>query len=376
MDGAFRLADHSSSLSSSGAEDQPISRKLWDMLIYRCPHLEELSIDGTSTIPTDIHALVQGRWPKLRKLALGDICIDWIPRPLTPGEKRPFIAFLEAHHNLKVINLSRHNIQPIHFATLDSACLSGVTSFSGTHQQLQALPHIHPLLKQVSFRDPVETREISAPTIASLLRDLTSLTDLRITFALHSMYDSGNLLRSLIQSCPNLRHLELTCAHKPSFQLVRSSFFFGHSVGRLSNFGRVFCRMLSQRQYAVSPSYGRCISLLSSILETRQFQAVLSELRSVIHAYKNSPSPSSLLFTRCPSLLSGPQMAQSATMPLPSIWVLVSVQSVQSCRRSNRSRSLFRSCPCQDAHATRDCTPFSQIPMVCLWCCKPSRHRV
>ncbi|KAF9448216.1 hypothetical protein P691DRAFT_801101 [Macrolepiota fuliginosa MF-IS2] len=200
-------------------EDQPISRKLWDMLIHRCPNLEELSIEGASTIPADIHALVQGCWPKLRKLTLGDICIDWIPRPLTPGEKRPFIAFLEAHQDLKVINLSRHNIQPIHFSSLDPASLSGVTSFSGTHQQLQALPHLHPSLKKVSFRDPVETREVSAPTIASLLRELTSLTDLRITFALHSMYDSGNLLRSLIQSCPNLRHLELTCTHKPSFQL-------------------------------------------------------------------------------------------------------------------------------------------------------------
>lgn len=38
------------------------------------------------------------------------------------------------------------------------------------------------------------------------------------------MYDSGNLLRSLIQSCPNLRHLDLTCAHKPSFQLVSRCF--------------------------------------------------------------------------------------------------------------------------------------------------------
>ncbi|EKM74935.1 hypothetical protein AGABI1DRAFT_109723 [Agaricus bisporus var. burnettii JB137-S8] len=200
-------------------EDQPISRKFWDMLIHRCPNLEELSIEGASAIPADIHALVQGYWPRLKKLSLGDICIDWIPRPLTPGEKRPFVAFLEAHKELKVIKLSRHNIQPIHFASLDPTCLPSVTSFSGTHQQLQALPHLHHSLKQVTFRDPVETREVSAPTIASILRELTSLTDLRISFALHSMYDSGNLLRSLIQSCPNLRHLDLTCAHKPSFQL-------------------------------------------------------------------------------------------------------------------------------------------------------------
>jgi len=39
----------------------------------------------------------------------------------------------------------------------------------------------------------------------------------------------GNLLGSLIQSCPKLRHLELTCGHKPSFQLVsiiQFQFFF------------------------------------------------------------------------------------------------------------------------------------------------------
>jgi hypothetical protein len=212
------------SLILCGAEDQPISRKLWDMLIHRCPDLEELLVEGASSIPADIHALVQGYWPKLKKLSLGDICIDWIPRPLTPGEKRPFVAFLETHKELQAINLSRHNIQPIHFASLDPTSLPSVMSFSGTHQQLQALPHLHRSLKQVALRDPVETREVSAPTIASILRELTSLTDLRISFALHSMYDSGNLLRSLIQSCPNLRHLDLTCAHKPSFQLVSHYF--------------------------------------------------------------------------------------------------------------------------------------------------------
>ncbi|KAF9010720.1 hypothetical protein BDQ17DRAFT_1322512 [Cyathus striatus] len=200
-------------------EDEPTFRKFSDMLIRRCPNLEELAIDGVSSVPADIHFVVEGRWPKLRKLTLGDVCIDWIPRPMNPGEKRPFIAFLEEHPDLATLNLSRHTIQPIHFAALDPTCLGHVTAFSGTHQQLQALTHIHRSIKSVTFRDPVETREVSAPTVATLLRELVSLEELRISFTLHSMYDSGNLLRSLIQSCPNLRHLELTCGHKPSFQL-------------------------------------------------------------------------------------------------------------------------------------------------------------
>ncbi|EAU91118.1 hypothetical protein CC1G_03286 [Coprinopsis cinerea okayama7 len=184
-------------------EDHPLSKKFKRMLIDRCPNLEELGIDGSYSVPTDMHYLVEGRWPRLRKLTLGDVCIDWFPRSLGQGEKRPFIAFLEAHEHLESLSLSRHTIQPIHLSSLDPSSLSRVTSFCGTHQQLQALPHIHTSLKSVTFRDAVETREVSAPIVASLLRELTSLTDLKISFTLHSM----------------LRHLELTCAHKPSFQL-------------------------------------------------------------------------------------------------------------------------------------------------------------
>jgi len=189
------------------------------MLVKRCPNLEGLTIDGYSTVPIDLHFLIEGRWPRLRKLVLGDVCVDWFQRSFNPGEKRPFISFLEAHPDLETLGLSRHTIQPIHFNSLDVAALNRVTSFSGTHQQLHSLPHLHKSIKSVAFRDPVETRDVSAPTVASLLRELPSLESLKISFTLHSMYDSGNLLRSLIQSCPMLRHLELTCGHKPSFQL-------------------------------------------------------------------------------------------------------------------------------------------------------------
>lgn len=207
--------------SSIPSEDDPVFKRFWDMLIHKCPNLEEIAILGSSSVPTDLHILAEARWPRLRKLDLGDVCIDWFPRSLNPGEKRPFIAFLDAHPNLETINLSRHTIQPVHFTSLELSSLSQVTSFSGTHQQLQALPHIHRSVTSVAFRDAVETREVAAPTVTGLLRDLPNLTSLMINFTLHSMYDSGNLLRSLIQSCPKLRYLELTCGHKPSFQLVR-----------------------------------------------------------------------------------------------------------------------------------------------------------
>lgn len=192
------------------------------MLILRCPHLEELTIDGLSPVPFNIRPLVGARWSSLKKLALG-ICMDWFPRSQNPTEKRPFVAFLEAHPYLESLSLSRHTIQPIHFALLDSTSLKRLTSFSGTYQQLQALPHIHHLIKSLTLCDPVETHEVSASTVASILRDLTALTSLKIAFTLYSIYDSGNVLRSLIHSCPLLHHLDLTCGNRP-FHLVRTPF--------------------------------------------------------------------------------------------------------------------------------------------------------
>ena len=201
-------------------DDEPVMLKLWSMLIDNCPDLEELIFEGTASSPVHTQRLVEGRWPKLRKLILGDISVDWIPRILNPGEKRPFISFLESHKTLRVLGLSKHTVLPVHLGSVNPDHLH-LTSFSGTLQQLQAISHLYPVLRSVTFREPVETREISAPAVANLLRELTSLTELNIAFSLHSMYDSGSLLRSLIQSCPHLQHLALTCAQKPSFQLVR-----------------------------------------------------------------------------------------------------------------------------------------------------------
>ncbi|KAL0956664.1 hypothetical protein HGRIS_002796 [Hohenbuehelia grisea] len=198
-------------------EDQPASRKFWDMLINRCPNLEELSIDGISSLPTDAHSLVNGRWPKLRKLTLGDVSIDWHPTTINL-EKRPFISFLEEHSSIRSLSLSRHNIQSNHFAA-NPVTFTHLTEFSGTLEQLQVLPHLHASLQSVSFRDPMQTRELTPLAVVGVLQSMSSLTHLRISFVLHSMYDSGSLLRSLIQSCPHLQHLDLTCAHKPSFHL-------------------------------------------------------------------------------------------------------------------------------------------------------------
>jgi len=241
-------------------EDQAFSRPFWNML-SRCPDLQELVIDGVSPFPVDARALASFRWPSsLRRLVLGDVAVDWLPGDAPDlGSKSPFIEFLEAHPKLCSLGLSRSNVSHTRLATLapDTVKLRSFTgtleqlqslphthslglsrsnvshtrlatlapdtvklrSFTGTLEQLQSLPHTHKYLESVAFREPMRTRDVTALAVAGLLQRLTNLTKLRISFMLHSMYDSGNLLRSLIASCPKLTHLELMCGHKPSLQL-------------------------------------------------------------------------------------------------------------------------------------------------------------
>ncbi|KNZ80279.1 hypothetical protein J132_06705 [Termitomyces sp. J132] len=199
-------------------EDRASSRQMWDMLILRCPNLQELIIEGVSSLPTDIHALVHGRWMKLRKLVLGDVSIDCTPLPPDMPDKRPFITFLEAHSGLESLSLSKYTILPQHLSSIDPDSLH-ITSFTGTLQQLQAMPYLRNYLKSVTFRDPMLTREVSTQAVSALLQSLPHLMELKISFILNSMYDSGNLLRSLMVACPRLRHLDLTCGNKPSFQM-------------------------------------------------------------------------------------------------------------------------------------------------------------
>jgi hypothetical protein len=190
--------------------------RFWTML-NRCPDLENMALEGVFPMALDGHQLCEGRWPKLRHLALGDIAVEWGFR--NPDEKRPFITFLEAHPHLKSLSLSRHTVDAACLARVDP-CIVQLSSFSGTLQQLQSLHQMHPHIKSVTLREAISTRDVSPMSVADALQRLPSLKKLKITFLLHSMYDSGNLLRSLIMACPLLEHLELTCANKPSFQLV------------------------------------------------------------------------------------------------------------------------------------------------------------
>ncbi|KAJ7072074.1 hypothetical protein C8F01DRAFT_227499 [Mycena amicta] len=197
-------------------EGWPPSKKLWDMLFTRCPNLEELAIEGYSAFPADARCVVDGRWPHLQKLSLGDLSVDWTAA--TPDRKAPFVTFLEAHPELHSLSLSRHNVDPVQLHSIDQDTLK-LKSFSGTLSQLQGLSHSYSTLKTVTFRDPLWSRDPTILAIANVLQQLTSLTDLTIIFTLHSPYDSSSILRALVASCPHIHSLTLGCLRKSSFQL-------------------------------------------------------------------------------------------------------------------------------------------------------------
>lgn len=192
------------------------------MLISRCPDLEELSIQGTHPNPADGVMLIKGgRWPKLRKLYLGDVVREWLmAAPPTPDTKSPFIIFLEAHPALHSLSISRHAIDPSQFSEISPDALGNLRDFEGSLYQLRALPSTHSSLKKFSFRDPMPTSGMTPLDVAGVLQGLHSLTDLQIVFIVRSTYDSGTLLRSIVL-LPNLQHLDLTFAHHPSLRLVR-----------------------------------------------------------------------------------------------------------------------------------------------------------
>ena len=84
-------------------------------------------------------------------------------------------------------------------------------------------------LQRVCLPEPMQLRELTPLSISRVLSDLTALTSLTITFVLHSGYDSNSVFRTIVASCPQLLHLDLTCTSKPSFYLVRPRCMEVHS---------------------------------------------------------------------------------------------------------------------------------------------------
>ncbi|KIK98480.1 hypothetical protein PAXRUDRAFT_31160 [Paxillus rubicundulus Ve08.2h10] len=203
----------------SDLQELPSESRLWDMLINRSPDLEELQIAGASfTSMQPVHPLCQAHWPRLHTLSLGDILLDWQPRV---GVKPPFIAFLEAHPHLRSLRTSRAALNPALLPSLEQGSLSQLTHFGGAIEHLQGLANIHSQITSVALDEPLIVRDFAPLLVAGVLQGLKFLTELRVCFVFHSIYDGGSLIRSIVSACPGLTTLEVVCVRGPSFTIEK-----------------------------------------------------------------------------------------------------------------------------------------------------------
>lgn len=194
------------------------------MLITRCPNLEHLAIDGQSTNPDtyfDARELLHGRWPKLRSLSIGDVVLNGhvgVHSTLDP----PIRSFFNAHRTLEALQLqsrAQSVAAPEVFVDLHPDALAKVSAFSGTLDQVQALPACASLK---TLRVPeVMTYHEGTMSISASLAALPSLASLTIAFCPDQGYDNGSTLRAVVAACPHLHHLDFTVACRPSFTIVR-----------------------------------------------------------------------------------------------------------------------------------------------------------
>jgi hypothetical protein len=199
--------------------------RLWEMLLKRSPHLEELTIKFLPECLRllDMSRVANGRWPDLRRLSLG-ACTSTVIMETTP-----FFDFLSSHRNLE--SFSAGFWYPDVFY-LPLSALPQLKFFSGIPLQVTGLPNPY-LLKNLRLKSIAHSANM-IPVIRDLLKNSPLLTSLSIWFEFNnSDVDHGESLHSLLVSCPRLSHLELSCSSNPSFDTVNPTFFLLHPISDL-----------------------------------------------------------------------------------------------------------------------------------------------
>ncbi|KIK07083.1 hypothetical protein K443DRAFT_215928 [Laccaria amethystina LaAM-08-1] len=207
---------------------EKLPKKFWEMLLERCPNLEELTIASIAPSPRmfDIRHVTAGRWRRLRSLTLGDLVVN--PNEAEKcrlPDQHPLMKFFAAHRKLQHVTLQqagRSESFPPCFSLVPAA-LPDLESFSGSLRYVKTLPHPE-RLKHLNLTSLHHTPSVFTPTF-SMLRGLPSLISLSIwidiSFGGRTNYfqDESHIFSSLLASSPNLRHLEVLCFTHPTFRV-------------------------------------------------------------------------------------------------------------------------------------------------------------
>ncbi|KAJ7108514.1 hypothetical protein C8R44DRAFT_884592 [Mycena epipterygia] len=187
--------------------------QLWDMLIERSPRLQKLRIDVSqrSRRVWDTRRVVQGRWPHLRDLELGDCSMAG------SGSSRifmetPFMRFLAAHPALDRLRLPSLSSFP-KAIILPPSSLPNLHEFCGNVSHIKGLPNLPHITTLSLVHQPLSEKMVSL--VCGTLRHMRSLTSLSIWLHLDLQSDHYAVFRNLLDSCRGLKHLDLACSEAP-----------------------------------------------------------------------------------------------------------------------------------------------------------------
>ncbi|KAJ7778310.1 hypothetical protein B0H16DRAFT_1301134 [Mycena metata] len=187
--------------------------QLWEMLIVRSPRLEQLRLDVSqrSRRVWDTRRVVDGRWPQLRDLELGDCSMAGNGSSRIYMET-PFMRFLNLHPALERLRLPSLSSFPRAIILLP-ASLPNLREFSGNAAHIKGLPNL-PYIKTVSLvHQPLSAKMVSL--VCGTLKQMRSLTSLSIWLHLDAQSDHYAVFRNLFDSCRGLKHLDIACSEAP-----------------------------------------------------------------------------------------------------------------------------------------------------------------
>ncbi|KAH0578794.1 hypothetical protein H2248_002991 [Termitomyces sp. 'cryptogamus'] len=192
---------------------ETLPNTFWDMIIHRCPDLEELAICSFSSSARifDFLPVTTARWPKLQTLTLGSFGYQ-ADFSLGAAEEMSFFKFLDNHPTLNYLRLQwnfKRWMSPFDLLLeLSPNALPELDTFWGIYQQLAKLPN----------RSSIETLDLTCEPlhedrltkICPLLRSLTSLTSLDLWTHV-TRQDNSHFFLSIFSSCPKLTDLHYMC---------------------------------------------------------------------------------------------------------------------------------------------------------------------
>ncbi|KAF9456661.1 hypothetical protein BDZ94DRAFT_331836 [Collybia nuda] len=219
-------------------EDLP--DEFWEMILHRCPDLEELAVCSFSSCTRifDVLRVTEGHWPSLNSLTLGSFGYQ-SDFTLGPADDQALADFLEDHSTLQFIRLqwnfkrwmSPSDI-PMH---LPKTALPKLDTFIGIYQQLAELPNPGSIETLDLTCEPLHESRLE--TICPILQNLTSLTCLDIWAHVRAPnQDHNNLFYSILSSCPKLTDFHFMCTTSFTFKPLKQLLTQLHLLPDLKRF--------------------------------------------------------------------------------------------------------------------------------------------